>query len=88
MKISKKINLWLSTDNSQQSTDFGYAVPELVEGITLGTSTGSVTEQHSTKKRRINNPILFLGFVDTSLLVVLWSLNKPFIFQATILWLE
>ena len=65
--VKKKINLWLSTDNSQQTTDFGYAVPELVEGITLGTSTGSVTGELSTKKRRVNNPILFLGFVDTSL---------------------
>ena len=28
---------------SQRTTDFGYAVPKLVEGITLSTSTGSVT---------------------------------------------
>ena len=60
--MSKKINLWLSTDNSQQSTDFGYAVPELVEGITLGTSTESVTEQLSTKKRRVKHP-LFISSV-------------------------
>ena len=54
-----------STDNGQRTTDFGHAVPELVEGITLGTSTGSVTEQLSIfsfqisiKKRRIINTSL------------------------------
>ena len=55
-------NVFCCLFKGQQTTDFGHALPELVEGITLGTSTRSVTEQLSTKKRRVKHP-LFISSV-------------------------